>query len=226
MNMQWIKCENGYCDSRLRVQIKYRQSKPVFYCGEACLNPTLLQNEKMSQEYYYEDSEEIRQLVNNLVNETKRLKNEVQSLRKIRKNYFGVFNDYNLKPEVYERKWSVKNDVNLNIQWIKCKNGHCNNRIGVELTDEFEAVLFCDEECLDSYFSQKEVLNVNSDYEDENPNGVRKLVENLINETKRLQNEVQNLRRIRKTYFELFKGYNLKPEVYKRKWSFDSDLND
>ena len=224
MNIQWIKCKNDHCDNRLRVQMKNRESKPMFFCSEVCLNPTVLQNEKMSQDYNYEDPEQIRHLVKNLIDETKRLKKEVQTLRNIRKDYFRDFNDYNLKPEAYEHNWPFDNDVNVNIQWIKCKNDHCNNRLGVGLTDEFKAVLFCDEECLDSCFSQNKILNSNSEYEDEDPKGVRKLVENLINETKRLQNEVQSLRRIRKTYFRLFKDYNLKPEVYKRKWSFQNEV--
>lgn len=226
MNIQWIKCKNSYCDNRLRVQIKKRESKPIFFCSEVCLSPTMPQNEKMSQDYNYEDPEQIRHLVKNLINETKRLRNEVQTLRRIRKDYFEVSKDYNLKPEVYEHNWPFDNDVNVNIQWIKCKNGCCDNRLGVGLTNEFKAFLFCDVKCFDSYFTRNEILNSNSDYEAEDPKGVKQLVENLINETKRLQNEVQSLRRIRMTYFRLFKDYNLKPEIYKRKWSFQNEVED
>ena len=180
----------------------------------------------MSQDYNYEDPEKIRHLVKNLINETIRLRNEVQTLRRIRKDYFEVSKDYNLKPEVYEHNWPFDNDVNVNIQWIKCKNGCCDNRLGVGLTNEFKAFLFCDVKCFDSYFTRNEILNSNSDYEAEDPKGVKQLVENLINETKRLQNEVQSLRRIRMTYFRLFKDYNLKPEIYKRKWSFQNEVED
>ena len=109
MNIQWIKCKNGHCDNRLRVHIQKRETKPIFFCSEACLNPTMPQNRKMSQDYNYEDPEQIRHLVKNLINETKRLQNEVQSLRRIRKTYFRLFKDYHLKPEIYKRKWSFQN---------------------------------------------------------------------------------------------------------------------
>jgi hypothetical protein len=36
-----------------------------------------------------------------------------------------------------------------------------------------------------------------------------------------MQIELKNLRRIRKTYFGLFKDNNLKSEVYEREWSFE-----
>jgi len=226
MNIQWVKCKNGHCDNRLKVHIQKRETKPIFFCSEVCLSPAIPQNEKMSQDYNYEDPEQIRHLVKNLIDETKRLRNEVQTLRKIRKDYFEASDDYNLKREVYEHNLPFDNDVNVNVQWIKCKDCCCDNRLGVELTDEFRAFLFCDVECLDSYFTRNEKLNLNSDYEAEDPKGVRQLVENLINETKRLQNEVQSLRRIRKTYFRLFKDYHLKPEIYKRKWSFQNKAED
>jgi len=216
-----VKCKNKNCTNRLEVGLSNPESKPILFCRESCLDSFEIEK---SQDYNYEDPVQIRYLVKNLITETKRLQNEVQTLRKIRKDYFRLFKDYNLKPEVYEQNWPFENDVNENIQWIKCKNDQCSNRLGVGLTDEFKPILFCDEECLDSYFSQNEILNSNSDYDDKDPKEVRKLVKNLITETKRLQNEVQSLTRIRKTYFQLFKDYNLKPEVYKRKWSFQNEV--
>jgi hypothetical protein len=39
-----------------------------------------------------------------------------------------------------------------------------------------------------------------------------------------MQEELENLREIRKTYFDLFKGSKLKDEVYKRKWSSESEV--
>jgi hypothetical protein len=107
----------------------------------------------------------------------------------------------------------------MNIEWIKCKNGHCDNRSRVEFNNQFKPVLFCSQTCLESYLLQNETLNPNFDYED--PKEVRELVQNLLSQTKFIQNEMKGLRRIRKTYFTLFNEDMLKGEVYKRKWSFD-----
>lgn len=112
----------------------------------------------------------------------------------------------------------------MNIEWIKCKNGHCDNRSRVEFNNRFKPVLFCSQTCLDSYLLQNETLNPNIDYED--PKEVRELVQNLLNQTKHIQNEMKGLRRIRKTYFGMFNDYNLKPEVYNRKWLFDNEVNE
>jgi len=65
---------------------------------------------------------------------------------------------------------------------------------------------------------------VNFNYED--PKEVRQLVQNLIAQTKQMQKELQDLRRIRKTYFGLFRNNILKKEVYKRNWSFEDEANE
>ena len=104
---------------------------------------------------------------------------------------------------------------------IKCENEQCENRLRVELNNQFKPVLFCSQACLNSYLLQHETLNHNSHYED--PQEVRKLVQNLLSQTKLIQNELGNLRKIRKTYFGLFKDCSLKDEVYQRKWSFDDE---
>jgi hypothetical protein len=70
----------------------------------------LLENEKLSGNYHYEDPEEMRHIVKNLMTQTKQLHNEVQGLRKIRKAYFEIFKNKNLKKEVYERDWSFIQD--------------------------------------------------------------------------------------------------------------------
>lgn len=67
-------------------------------------------------------------------------------------------------------------------------------------------------------------MNPNLNYED--PKEVRMVVKNLLTQTKRLQNEIEDLRKVRKTYFGLFKDYVLKDEVYKRKWTFEDEANE
>lgn len=56
------------------------------------------------------------------------------------------------------------------------------------------------------------------------PTEIRLLVKNLIAETKNMRKELENLRKIRNTYFDLFKSSKLKDEVYKRKWSFQNEV--
>jgi hypothetical protein len=107
----------------------------------------------------------------------------------------------------------------MNRHWIKCKNDQCNNRLRLESNNEYKPILFCSQKCLNSYLFQNEELNANLNYED--PNQVRELVQNLLSQTKEIQNELKNLKRIRKTYFGLFKNHDLKRETYERKWSFD-----
>ena len=101
---------------------------------------------------------------------------------------------------------------------VKCNNNECNKRYSVETDSEQKPLLFCSQTCLNSYLSQSEEIDVNFDYDD--PRQVRKLVQNLLGQTKQIQNELQSLKKIRKTYFGLFSDKDLKPEFYKRKWSF------
>src|SRR4030095_5785738 len=107
---------------------------------------------------------------------------------------------------------------------VKCKNDECSKRYSVRTDNEQKPLLFCSQTCLNSYLSQSEKIDVNFDYDD--PRQVRKLVQNLLGQTKQIQNELQSLKKIRKTYFGLFKGYDLKSEDYKRKWSFEDKANE
>lgn len=84
-----------------------------------------------------------------------------------------------------------------------------------------EPVLFCSKQCLGSY----EKGNVTNNPDSGDPQEVRLLVQNLIEQTKKIQNELENLKKVRTTYFGLFKDHDLKDEVYKRKWSFDKKEN-
>ena len=60
-------------------------------------------------------------------------------------------------------------------------------------------------------------------HQPEDPNELRLLVKNLVTQTKNMQKEIENLREVRKTYFDLFKSSKLKDEVYKREWSFQNE---
>lgn len=101
---------------------------------------------------------------------------------------------------------------------IKCKNKSCINRLNVGLGNpDSKPILFCSELCLSSFENEK----FNYTIKDEDPNEIRTLVQNLVSQTKQLQSELENLKKLRRTYFGLFKEIDLKDETYKRDWSFD-----
>ena len=105
---------------------------------------------------------------------------------------------------------------------IKCKNKSCINRLNVGLDNpDSKPILFCSELCLSSFENEKFNLSL----KDDDPNQVRTLVENLVSQTKQLQSELENLKKIRRTYFGLFKDFDLKDETYKRDWSFDKKVD-
>src|SRR4030095_5993517 len=93
---------------------------------------------------------------------------------------------------------------------VKCNNNECRKRYNVKTDSEQKPLLFCSQTCLNSYLSQIEKLDPNFDYDD--PKEVRKLVQNLLGQTKQIQNELQSLKKIRKSYFGLFKQKDLKPD--------------
>jgi uncharacterized protein YabN with tetrapyrrole methylase and pyrophosphatase domain len=220
MNVEWIKCNNDHCNNRFGVEAN-SLPKPILFCSQTCLNPYLVQSEGLDVNFDYEDPKEVRELVQSLIAQTKQMQKELQDLRRIKKTYFGIFKDLSLKKEAYNRKWSFEV---MNTQWIKCKNDHCNNRFGVEANSLPKPILFCSQTCLHPHLFQSEKLDPNFNYED--PKEVRELVQNLIVQTKQIQNELQDLKRIRKTYFELFRDNILKKEVYKRNWSFEGEANE
>ena len=115
----------------------------------------------------------------------------------------------------------------MNIQLINCSNESCNKKLYVNVNDPGSLpIVFCDKKCVSSFldfeFNQKQ-----NSYED--PAEINKLVQSVIGYTKQIQDELDKFKKIRSTYFELFKerGYknNLKSETYTRKWSFN-DEND
>jgi hypothetical protein len=110
----------------------------------------------------------------------------------------------------------------MNARLLRCKNPNCNNKIRVQFsTADSIPIIFCSIPCFNTIL-ESEKLNRNLESED--PNELRVLVKNLVVQTKNMQEELENLREIRKTYFDLFKGSKLKDEVYKRKWSSESEV--
>lgn len=81
-------------------------------------------------------------------------------------------------------------------------------------------VVFCGEKCVNS-FLDFEVRRKETKYED--PAEINKLVQNVIGYTQQIEREFENFKKIRSTYFELFKGRDLKSETYIRKWTFEEE---
>lgn len=106
---------------------------------------------------------------------------------------------------------------------VKCRNKNCINQLDVGLINvDSKPILFCSESCLDSFENEK----FNSSLNQEDPNEIRMLVQNLLSQTKQIQSELESLKKIRKTYFGLFTNDNLKDETYKRDWSFDKKVDE
>jgi hypothetical protein len=112
MNVCWINCRNPGCSNKLNVGSNNAESKPVIFCSELCFNSILLlENEKEISKLDCDDPNQIKMLVQNLVNQTKQLQIELDSLKKIRKKYFGLFKDQELRDETYKRDWSFDKEV-------------------------------------------------------------------------------------------------------------------
>jgi hypothetical protein len=105
---------------------------------------------------------------------------------------------------------------------IKCKNKSCSNRLDVNLgNSDSRPIFFCSELCLGSFENEKFSFTL----KEEDPKEVRTLVQNLLRQTRQLQSELQKLKKIRMTYFGLFKELDLKDETYKREWSFNKKVD-
>ncbi len=71
MNGSVIKCKNKNCINRLTIGVNNTDSKPIMFCSELC--PNSFENEKFSSTLNYEDPNEVRTLIQNLISQTKRL---------------------------------------------------------------------------------------------------------------------------------------------------------
>ena len=110
-------------------------------------------------------------------------------------------------------------------QHIKCKNESCSKELHVVVNDSKSIpIIFCGEECINSFLNS-EFSRKQTHYED--PKEINKLVQNVIDYTKQIQDELDKFKKIRSTYFELFKGDELKNplkgEYYTREWSFEKE---
>ena len=111
LNSQWIKCQNEYCNNQVRVQLNSKVTKPILFCTELCLNTVFNKSQKLDPKFDSEDPNELRNVIQNLVSQTKLIQNELENLRTIRKTYFGLFKDNKLKDEIYKRDWTFKDEV-------------------------------------------------------------------------------------------------------------------
>ena len=109
----------------------------------------------------------------------------------------------------------------INTREIKCRNNYCNNVLKIELNNaENPPVIFCGNLCLQSFLLSKDI-SIKLDYQ--NPNEINKLVQSVISQKQIIEKELEHLKKIRKTYFDLFKNVNLKRETYIRDWSFKDE---
>ena len=110
----------------------------------------------------------------------------------------------------------------MNAKLLRCKNPDCSNKLKVQFNNaESKPIIFCSMLCFNTILENEKL---SQGPESEDPTEIRLLVKNLVAQTKNMQKELENLQKIRKTYFDLFKSSKLKDEVYKRKWSFQNEV--
>lgn len=216
MSVESIKCKNDQCKNQFRIEAN-SLPKPMLFCSHTCLNP-YLQSEGLDANINYDDPKKVRELVQNLVSQTQQMQKELEDLRRIKKTYFRNFDDMVLRKEDSNQKSSFDSNKT---QLIKCKNENCNNRFRVQVNNESKPILFCSQTCIHPLIFQNKSYDSNFNYE--SPKQVRELVQGLVAQTIQIQNELEHLKKIRNTYFGLFRDNILKKEVYKRNWSFKDD---
>jgi hypothetical protein len=146
------------------------------------------------------------------------MQKELEDLRRIKKTYLQKFDDLSLMKRDSNQKLSF--DLSKT-QRIKCKNDNCNNIFTVQVDNGPKPILFCSQTCIHPLILQNKNLDPNFNYQ--SPKQVRELVQGLVAQTIQIQNELEHLKKIRTTYFGLFRDNILKKEVYKRNWSFKDD---
>lgn len=103
------ECKNTHCSNNFQVEFSNTDFRPILFCSETCLYT--FESEKLIPKLDYEDPTDIKNLVHNLIDQTKQLQVEIESLKKIKKAYFGLFKDNQLKDETYKREWSFDKTV-------------------------------------------------------------------------------------------------------------------
>jgi hypothetical protein len=216
MSVESIKCKNDQCKNQFRIEAN-SLPKPILFCSQTCLNP-YLQSEGLDANVDYDDPKKVRELVQNLVSQTRQMQKELEDLRRIKKTYLQKFDDLSLTIRDSNQKLSF--DLSKT-QRIKCKNDNCNNIFTVQVDNGSKPILFCSQTCIHPLILQNKNLDSNFNYESSKQ--VRELVQGLVAQTIQIQNELEHLKKIRNTYFGLFRDNILKKEVYKRNWSFKDD---
>lgn len=108
MAIRTIVCNNSACAKPLRILIDDTEPKPILFCSNECLNSFLSQSEKKAQDLNCEDPNEVKEFVNNLMNQVDIIQRDFKRLGKLRMSYFDIFAGGKLKSEDYKRKWSFK----------------------------------------------------------------------------------------------------------------------
>jgi hypothetical protein len=104
----------------------------------------------------------------------------------------------------------------MEIVSIQCHNDCCRNELKVCADDSGNIPLvFCSEGCLSGFIRLE-----NQQLEPQESDRINKLVHDIVGESKRIQEEFENMRRVRQGYFDMFSGLNLKEEIYTRDWAF------
>ena len=108
MAIQTVLCNNSACGKPLRVFIDDTQSIPILFCSNECLNSFLLESAKKNQDLNSENPNEVKEFVNNLMNQVDVIQHDIKRLGNLRLSYFDIFTGDKLKNEYYKRKWSFR----------------------------------------------------------------------------------------------------------------------
>jgi hypothetical protein len=81
MNNQLIKCRNESCNKELSVGVNDLSSVPILFCGQECVN-LFLDSEIIRMESRQENPTEIGKLVQNVIDYTQQIQNELENLKK------------------------------------------------------------------------------------------------------------------------------------------------
>jgi hypothetical protein len=108
MVIQTIECNNSVCRKPLKVLTDDTEPIPILFCSIECLNSFLLESEKKSQDLNSEDPTEVKEFVNNLMNQVDIIQQDFKRLGNLRTSYFDIFTGGKLKSENYKRKWSFR----------------------------------------------------------------------------------------------------------------------
>ncbi len=100
---------------------------------------------------------------------------------------------------------------------MQCRNTACQNKCQVNTEgSENTPIMFCSQSCLNQFVEITARQEIN-------PDKITELVQSVVMETKKIQGELDYHKKVRNTYFHLFKDGELPQEKYVRKWSFEEN---